>query len=313
MHNLRIGWGHLLHLPRSERDVPRLLPGAPRKRPLVSPNLPGLPPKSPHAPRKLRRVPGKSPRPPRKRCGRRGGRRGTTFWWGERPRELFFIFKFGSPGVSPHRTNLCAGRGSRFLGARSAGEPAFDGIDERVIRAAAVVGLGEGIDIEEFRVEVGLQGDHRVRNILIERGDGRHDGRKRREQRAVLGKFGSVKRGGQRFGMLRDEVESRLDDALPAGTGVLQIASLRGGEIEQERQVRADGGDGGVDVRDSGFRERGTDVIFAHTYWSCVFDSETQSHDVRHEILQGYEKLIRQDAEKIKKFLSIEDLPSRAC
>jgi hypothetical protein len=34
---------------------------------------------------------------------------------------------------------------------------------------------------------------------------------------------------------------------------------------------------------------------------------------VRHEILQGYEKLIRQDAEKIKKFLSIEDLPSRAC
>jgi hypothetical protein len=69
------------------------------------------------------------------------------------------------------------------------------------------------------------------------------------------------------------------------------VVFLRG--LLAKWQVRADGGDGVFDVGDGGVGERGADVIFAHTNWSYVFDSATQSHDGRHEILQGHEKPIR--------------------
>jgi len=159
--------------------------------------------------------------------------------------------------------NLRLRDGGRF-GLGAAGKPRFGGVHEGAIRAATVVDLGKGIDIKEFRVKIGLEGDHGVRHVLVERGDGGDDGGIGGIQRAILGEFGGVEGGGQRFGMLRGEVQGVQNRALSALGGMGESFALVGGEVEQEREIRADGGDGVADVGGRRWGKHCADVVLCH-------------------------------------------------
>ncbi len=136
--------------------------------------------------------------------------------------------------------------GRRFGPARRAGEAAGRALDERVVAAIAVVGFGEGVEVEEFQHEVVAQGQVVVAHVFGELGDGGDDWRIGVKQGAVFGEFGDVEVGGQHFGMLRGEDEAQGDGGLALVAGFDEVVPFLLRECDQKRQVRADGGNSGV-------------------------------------------------------------------
>jgi len=58
-----------------------------------------------------------------------------------------------------------AGRGGA---GRTEEAAVFDGLDEGVVAAIAVVGFGDGVEVEEFEHEVAVEGEQGVFNVFVE-------------------------------------------------------------------------------------------------------------------------------------------------
>ena len=160
---------------------------------------------------------------------------------------------------------LGGGRGGRLLFARAGGEAGFDGVQVIVIGPGAVGGFGKGVNVEGFAVKITVQGAEGVAGVRVQAGDEGGGLLEGREQGGVLVELGGVEGAGQSFGMLGDEVDGGLHDALAGFGDVLELFALGVVEVEQEREVGADGGDGGGDVGDGLRGERGADdVLGAH-------------------------------------------------
>ena len=153
------------------------------------------------------------------------------------------------------------GFGGRLFWARAGGKTGFDGVNVVVVGASAVGDFGGGVNIEGFGVDVAVKGAQGVVGVGVEAGDERGDLLEGREQGGVLVELGHVEGAGQGFGMLGDEVDGGLRDALAGLGDVAEGFALGVVEVEQEREVRADGGDGGGDVGDGLRGERGADDV----------------------------------------------------
>jgi len=153
------------------------------------------------------------------------------------------------------------GLGGRFFGPWAGGKAGFDGVNIVVIGAGAVGNLGRGINVEGFAVEIAVQGAEGVVGVGVQAGDEGGDLLERGEQGGVFVELGDVEGAGQGFGMLGDEVDGGLRDALAGLSDVAQLLALGVVEVEQEREVGADGGDGGGDVGDGLRGERAADEV----------------------------------------------------
>ena len=166
------------------------------------------------------------------------------------------IQKQDSPGWLKSRRGR---RGRLFAGA--GGEAGFDEVDVVVVGTGAVADFGGGINVEGFGVEVAVQGAEGVVGVGVQAGDEGGDLLEGRKHGGVLVELGGIKGAGQSFGVLGDEVDGGFDDALAGFGDVAEGFALGVVEVEQEREVRADGGDGGGDVGAGLGRERGADEV----------------------------------------------------
>lgn len=147
------------------------------------------------------------------------------------------------------------------------GVAAADGVDEFAVAGGAAAVLGIAVNVEGLDEQVAVKSAQGIAGVVFQAGDEGGNLLQSGEQGGVLVEFSEVEVAGQGVRVLADEGDGGLDDALGGFGDVLEFFALAVVQVDEERQVGADGGDGLSDVGD-GLRGqcRAYEVLCAHVF-----------------------------------------------